>query len=134
MTTATFQPGFRISIVDRVVLVVGSVAAVVAWRYAWWLGFTIGFVVAHFFLFCNIVRMARPLELAWSGVFLALTFGTIVHQLFTWPTTIAGSLLATIIIVAAEMRKPSYHGAMWQRINPGLPQWWERNQSGESAR
>jgi hypothetical protein len=28
-------------------------------------------------------------------------------------------------VVIVEMRKPSYHGVGWQRINPGLPAWWD---------
>ena len=84
----------------------------------------IGFVVAHFFMFCNIFRVARPLELAWSGVFIALTFCTIMFEKPSWRITIIASLLATVFVVAVEMRKPSYHGVLWRRINPKLPQWW----------
>jgi hypothetical protein len=27
------------------------------------------------------------------------------------------------------MRKPSYHGALWKTLNPGLLQWWEQRHS-----
>lgn len=49
--------------------VAGIVGALSLWSTAWWLGFIVAFVVGHFFVFCNIFRVARPLELAWSGVF-----------------------------------------------------------------
>jgi hypothetical protein len=119
-----FKPGFRLSLVDGVVIVVGTVASIVMWSTVWWIGFVISFVIAHFFLFCNVVRMARPLELMWSGIFLVLTYCTITFEQPSWPVTIAASLLTTAAVVAVEMRKPSYHGVFWQRINPNLPQWW----------
>jgi hypothetical protein len=124
VTTTTFQPGFRLSPVDCVVIVAGTIATFACWSTAWWIGFVIGFVVAHFFLFCNIFRVARPLELAWSGVFIALTYCTITFEKPSWLITIVTSLLATVFVVAVEMRKPSYHGVLWRRINPKLPQWW----------
>jgi hypothetical protein len=119
-----FQPGFRFSIVDGIVIVVGSIASIVFWSDAGWIAFVIAFVVAHFFLFCNIFRLARPLELLWSFVFILLSFCTITFEKPSWLITIAGSLLTTAVVVAAEMREPSYHGILWQRINPTLPQWW----------
>jgi len=126
---ASFRPGFRLSAVDRVVIVVGAVASVGLGQYAWWLGFVTAFVIAHFFLFCNIVRMARPLELVWSGAFIALIYGTVAHETPSWPIAMSVALLTTTAVVALEMRKPSYHGIFWQRINPRLPEWWaERSQ------
>src|SRR6185503_16949754 len=93
----------------------------------WWWGFVPAFVVLHFFLFCNVFRIARPLELAWAVVFVALAGATIVVDQPGWIVTTAVSLVATVIVIALEMRKPSYHGIAWQKINPGLPQWWEAN-------
>lgn len=124
MAEVKFQPGFRISVIDGIVIVSGTIAAVSLWPTAWWIGFVVAFVVAHFFVFCNIFRVARPLELAWSGIFIVLTYCTITFGIPSWPVSIACSLTATLAIIAIEMRKPSYHGIFWQRINPGLPQWW----------
>jgi hypothetical protein len=119
-----FQPGFRLSVIDCVVIVVGTIASTVLWLEVWWIGFVIAFVVTHFFLFCNIFRIARPLELIWSGIFVTLTWCTVTLANPSWVVTIVASLLVTACVVALEMRKPSYHGILWQRINPGLPQWW----------
>lgn len=91
----------------------------------WSWGFVIAFVLGHFFLFCNVVRMARPLELAWAGVFVALAAATIMLDTPGWLVTASVSLAATVVVVMVETRKPSYHGVGWQRINPGLPAWWE---------
>jgi hypothetical protein len=92
----------------------------------WW-GFLVAFVVAHFFLFCNVVRMARPYELAWAAVFLPLASSTMLAGAPGWPVTTAASLAVTVAVVVLQMRRPSYHGVAWQRVNPGLPTWWEAN-------
>jgi hypothetical protein len=123
--TDEFAPGFRLSTTDAVVLVSGAIAAVALAAIVPWWGLTIAFVVGHFFLFCNVVRMARPLELAWAGVFLALAAATIALEAPGWPLTTSISLVATAVVVAIQMRRPSYHGVGWQRINPGLRAWFE---------
>lgn len=121
----SFQPGFRISKIDCVVLAIGAVGSVAAWQYFVWLGYSIACVVGHFFLFCNVVRMSRGLELAWSAVFLMLTaiaiFG---NEPYWWAVAITGTGTMTIGCVALAMLKRSYHGAYWRNINPRLPQWW----------
>jgi hypothetical protein len=125
MKQAAFAPGFRLSVVDVFVLVGGTAATIVLSLYVWWWGFVPAFVLAHFFLFCNVVRMARPLELVWAGVFVVLAGATVAFETPGWLRTAIASLLVTVVVVVVEMRKPSYHGVGWQRINPGLPAWWE---------
>ena len=120
-----FAPGFRLSALDVFILAIGGVAALALAMVVWWWGFVVGFVLGHFFLFCNVVRLARPLERAWAGVFLALAAGTVALGVPGWPVTASVSLVATVVVVRVEMRKPSYHGLAWQWINPGLPAWWE---------
>ena len=120
-----FAPGFRLSALDVIILVVGVVTAFALVMVVCWGGFVVGFVVAHFFLFCNVVRMARLLELAWAGVFVALAAATVALDAPGWPVTATVSLVATVVVVVVQMRKPSYHGLGWQWINPGLPAWWE---------
>lgn len=125
MKEAVFAPGFRLSAVDLFVLVGGAAAIVVLSMFEGWWGFVLAFVLAHFFLFCNVVRMARPLELVWSGVFVGLAAATIALETPSWLVTALVSLSVTVLVVIVEMRKPSYHGVGWKWINPGLPAWWE---------
>lgn len=125
MQHPTFAPGFRLSVVDGLVLLAGVAGTIILSMIVWWWGFVLGFVLGHFFLFCNVVRMARPLELLWSGVFVALAGATIVLETPGWLVTALLSLVVTAIVVVVEMRKPSYHGVGWKWINPGLPAWWE---------
>jgi hypothetical protein len=130
----TFAPGFRLSLLDVIILVVGVATAFALAKAVWWWGFVVGFVLGHFFLFCNVVRMARPLELAWTGVFVTLAAATVALDVPGWPVTVSVSLVATVVVVVVEIRKPSYHGLGWQWINPGLPAWWESWKTGSSGR
>ncbi|MEE8379403.1 MAG: hypothetical protein V3R49_03415, partial [Gammaproteobacteria bacterium] len=47
----------------------------------------------------------------------------------SWSVTVFSSTLLTVIIVVIETRKSSYHGVAWQKINPGLPDWFSANVS-----
>jgi hypothetical protein len=126
MKQPKFAPGFRLSAVDVFVLFIGTVATFVLSSCNWSWGLVPAFVLAHFFLFCNVVRLARRLELLWAGFYVVLAGATIVFKSPGWLATTLASLLVTVIVVIIEMRKPSYHGVGWQRINPELPAWWKR--------
>ncbi|MBY0454331.1 MAG: hypothetical protein K2Q11_05555 [Burkholderiaceae bacterium] len=92
------------------------------------LGLAIAFTVGHFFLFCNIVRMARPRELIWAGAFVVLSTASALNGAPSWSQTFFASLAITCILVALELRSPSYHGILWQKINPNLRVWWQAHQ------
>ena len=85
-------------------LVAGAVATVTLWQTIWWLGFVIALVVGHFFLFCNVFRVARPLELARAAVFLASTYPTIAFGSPGWPASIVISLTTSFAVIVLEMR------------------------------
>ncbi len=125
MTEPVFKPGFRFSMLDALVLLLGTVATVVVGRIDVWIGIALAFVVLHFFLFCNVLRMSRPLELFWAAAFslLAVLAST---SFVTWPVGLLLSLFVTLGVVAVEMRRPSYHGVGWKALNPDLPAWWRR--------
>lgn len=134
MTTREFKPGFRLSAIDVAVLILGAIGSIVVARYVWWLGLAVAVVVGHFLLFCNVFRISRLLELAWSAVFVALAASTVSRGSPPWPVTLALTLVVTVVVVAIEIRKPSYHGVGWQWINPGLRQWWDTNIAGLTGR
>ena len=127
MPAQTFNPGFRISTLDVAVLLLGASFAASIGVVQPWIGVAIVFAVTHFFVFCNIVRLARPLELTWAATFVTLATITVVLDAWSWPVTLGLSLVLSTALVTMELRKPSYHGAFWRQINPGLPQWWEAN-------
>jgi hypothetical protein len=123
-----FAPGFRLSVRDVVVILLGGAAAFYLAQIDPWWSFAAVFVVAHFFLFCNVVRMARPLELVWAVTFVAFAAATLMTEAPGWPVTAAVSLAVTVTVVVLQIRKPSYHGLGWQRVNPGLRAWWDAQQ------
>jgi hypothetical protein len=122
-----FKPGFRFSGFDALILAVGGFGAWQAGARHGSAGFVIAFAVGHFFLFCNVFRISRRLELLWAGFFLILARSTIVSGHPTWTTTALVLLAATGVVITIELRKPSYHGIAWNRFNPNLRQWWEAN-------
>ena len=119
-----FRPGFRLSIIDALVIFVGVISSLYFWSRTWWISFIIAFVVGHFFLFCNVFRIARPLELIWASVFCVFTLCTLAYNVPTWPITVTISLIVTAVVIVIEMKKPSYHGVGWRWINPKLREWW----------
>jgi hypothetical protein len=122
-----FAPGFRISTVDVIVLIIGTAAAIALGMQVWWWGYVVAIVVGHFFLFCNVFRISRMLELAWAAVFVGLAGGTIVADWPGWTAATIATLFVTTALIVVEMCKPSYHGVWWERITPNLPEWWEAN-------
>ncbi len=112
---------------DVFVLVIGTVAVILIAPFISWLSFAIAFVVTHFFLFCNVFRISRTSELIWAAMFLALSASSVLFQRLGGGVCTLLMLGATIVLVAIEMRKPSYHGLGWEKINPALRDWWESN-------
>jgi hypothetical protein len=123
MPDDAFSPGFRLSVLDVIILVVGSAGSIALATVEPWFGLAVAFVVGHFFLFCNVLRMSRPLELVWAGAFSAMVIEVVFVGLLSWPILFATSIALTIVLTVIECRRPSYHGGGWQRINPNLPQW-----------
>jgi hypothetical protein len=113
MAERKFQPGFRLSALDVVVLIVSGVASAYVMIIDRWFGIAIAFVVLHFFLFCNVLRMSRPLELIWAGVFAALGLATISLKLLSWPIVFALTSLVTVIVAIIEVRRPV---VSWRRL------------------
>ena len=123
-STLKFQPGFRLSELDIGFLILGVCAAVLLARLDERLGMAILFVLAHFFLFCNVLRMSRPLELVWAAIFVLLAGSTFYFDLPPWNYTMTVMLVVTLMLAFVQMLQPSYHGVFWRKINPNLEQWW----------
>ena len=126
MKGLAFNPGFRLSITDVFILIIGAIGAVYLMSIDINLSLIILFVIGHFFLFCNITRMARTLELIWAVSFLALCIGSIKFNLLPLNIVFLTSAMLTIGLTVYEVRKPSYHGAFWQTFNPSLKEWFEK--------
>ncbi len=126
-----FQPGFRLSEIDVGILLAGLPISVLIGRLDESLTLVVLFTLAHFFLFCNVVRMSRPLELLWAVLFVVLAVSTILSGFPPWIYTFSIMLLVTAILMVVQVLRPSYHGVFWRRLNPDLPQWWAVNRGNQ---
>jgi hypothetical protein len=112
--------GFRISIIDTVVIVAAAVGAIWLRRMdnpIWWV---IATVIGHFFLFCNVVRMRRRFELTWAILFILNIAFWIWTQNLSGLRALACQLPITAALVVAELRSPRYHGIFANHWNPQL--------------
>ncbi len=123
-STAKFQPGFRLSELDVGFIMLGVCGAVLLARLDERFGMAVLFVLAHFFLFCNVLRMSRPLELVWAALFVLLAVSTFYFGRPPWNYTMAAMMAVTLVLAFVQMLQPSYHGVFWRKINPNLEQWW----------
>lgn len=126
-TNRTFSPGFRLSALDVAILVSGGLATYAIGRIDPWVGVAIAFVVGHFFLFCNVLRMSRPPELVWAGVFAVMAVVAVMSRAISWPSVFSVSVTLTAVLAAIECRRPWYHGVGWRWLNPKLPTWWSEH-------
>jgi hypothetical protein len=111
--------GFRFSLADAVVMAAFAGAAFYLWRLGnplWWM---LAITAGHFFLFCNVFRMARRRELIWAVVFI-LNIGAWAWSVnLTWIRVLLCQLPITAGLVIGEMREPGYHGVFANRLNRG---------------
>jgi len=127
-STIDFKPGFRLSEMDVGILIAGICTSVLLARMDERIGLALLFVLAHFFLFCNVLRMSRSLELLWAVIFVLLAGSTFYQSLPPWNYTLAAMLAMTLILALLQILQPSYHGVLWRKINPNLKQWWDTNE------
>ena len=114
--------GLRLSFVDVVVLVVAAITTIVTWSWTEGWSLLVAFVVGHFFLFCNVFRIRRKMELWWAALFVIngavqVAAGSIA---FGWLCGL--QCLVTVIVLFIELRHPSYHGIFAERWNRHLVQ------------
>lgn len=124
-----FKPGFRFSVLDAIILVVASCLAFFVNTYDYHYSILVIFVVFHFFLFCNIIRMSRIPELIWSALFLCIFYLHLELSVISFIGALAFCVLVTFVLTFLELRKPGYHGVFWNKINPELPGWFSKNQN-----
>ena len=96
MPAQRFTPGFRISLFDVLVLIAGMIGAFIVGVQVWWAGMVIGFVVGHFFLFCNVFRIGRKPELIWAAVFTFLAGSTVITAIPGWFLAFTMSFLLAV--------------------------------------
>ena len=126
MNQVVFNPGFRLSFFDILILVAGLLGAWFLKTIEIDLSYILLFVVGHFFYFCNITRMSRIPELVWAACFIIISEFGVSNNIVSLGQSFLIALIITIILTVLELRKPSYHGVLWSKINPNLKEWFER--------
>ena len=125
MQNRQFKPGFRLSVIDVFVLLLGLAAVFVYLKSVPQFSAIIFFVVLHFFLFCNLVRMSRLPELLWASLFLMFCLASLRFDLLPFYMVFILSAIFSVLLILFETRKKSYHGIYWQALNPDLRSWFE---------
>lgn len=104
------RPGFRFSVVDGIFLLLCACAIGFLRERLGTFVWIIAAAAGHFFLFCNVFRVRRSYELAWSAVFLVNVTAWTWANRFSWPAVLAVQLPVTALVIALEIRSPRYHG------------------------
>ena len=114
-------PGFRFWWTDAVVLGVGAAVAALVWRPAPEAVWPIPFALLHFFLFCNVFRVRRSYELAWTGVLLLNVGGWALADRLGWAPILLAQTPVTLAVLILEMRSDRYHGIFHARLQRARP-------------
>ena len=126
-----FKPGFRLSKIDVGVLVLGVAAAIWLYPISVLAASIVVFVIGHFFLFCNVFRLSRPPELIWAATYVMLMVLSTTYDILPVQYVFLAQATLTVLLVVLELRKPSYHGSLWKRVNPNLEKWfYDQNVAG----
>lgn len=114
--TPSRAPGARLAVSDLGVIA-GGVAATLWLRglvpeLAWLPAFVLG----HFFLFCNLVRLRTRRELTWCAVFVANFLGHVALGRLEGASVLAWQAPLTLALVGLEVRSPGYRGIFCDRL------------------
>jgi hypothetical protein len=110
--------GFRLSVSDVAVLVAGAALSRYCWGYLAEYSLFIPFTVGHFFLFCNVFRVRRKPELAWTGIFVlnVAAHSFLADTMNMW--SVCGlQAIVTVVLITREVSRPDYHGLLSRKIN-----------------
>lgn len=127
-----FRPGFRIGALDIAILLAGGVLVLGSWSKQPLFSGIVAFSVGHFFLFCNVFRIRRSCELIWAAGFVVLCLINRWIGQPGWPVVFGISTVFSSLLIARSTRLIDYHGILWNRFNPGLEDWWNRQKSTDS--
>jgi len=122
--------GFRFSTGDAVAIAVFGGAAVALAGAGSELGWLLTVASVHFFLFCNVFRIARPLELTWAGLFVLTTGLWAWNDAgLSWVKVLLCQLPLSGTVLWLGIRSPCYHGILADRLNPKLEAYLESQQT-----
>ena len=99
------RPGnIRVSATDVMVLASAALFTAALWKRGlpgWWVPAT---VVGHFFLFCNVFRVPRRLELTWAVGFIGITAYWISQGRLEFVPVVLSITPFTVLVIARTLR------------------------------
>lgn len=103
------RPGFRFAATDGLILLASAVLCYLCiWRFpevVW----VVIMAVGHFFLFCNVFRVCRNLELLWAGAFVVFVMlGT--WREWPWYMMALLQIPVTVAVIGVEVIGSNYRG------------------------
>ena len=112
--------GFRMSALDGVVLLLGTILTIWLRNEAFPLWWIVPMALGHFFLFCNVFLVWRRLELAWAVAFVILVGVHLAFGHTDWLSPLMMQMPVTLTVLWLQLRSPWYHGIFARQINPRL--------------
>ncbi|MCA9098366.1 MAG: hypothetical protein KDA36_08270 [Planctomycetaceae bacterium] len=102
--------GFRFSILDLSAIAVCGLLTWLTYPFLDELSLLFPITLGHFYLFCNVFRIHRNLELIWAGGFVFNVAIHLVLREISWLRILAIQTPLTVFLIVVEMRSGRYHG------------------------
>jgi len=112
--------GLTFSITDFIVIIITALSNGYLWTLIGATSLLIGYVVGHFFLFCNVFRIRRRSELIWGGFFLLNAIIWLLFFNFNIFGLFLSTFILTIVLITCAIRSPFYHGIFAKQLNKSL--------------
>ena len=114
--------GFRLSGLDVAVIVLAIVLTFGTRPWLAELSWLFVIVAGHFFLFCNVFRIHRWYELAWSGLFIINVSTWYVMDALNWLGVLLVQCPITLVLILMSFVQRDYHGVCWRLApHPRVP-------------
>jgi hypothetical protein len=108
--------GFRLWVSDAVILGVGLPASWVAWRFLGEPALLLPMVLGHFFLFCNVFRVERWVELTWASLLLLNAAAWAISGKLTFPRLFLAQLPFTLAALLSAPLMSGYRGIGYRLV------------------
>lgn len=115
--------GFRISWLDAVILLLGTVISCWLIHLSFPLAWIVPAALSHFFLFCNVFLVWRRWELLWAAAFVLNVATHLALGSLDWLSPLLFQLPITILVIIGQIRSPWYHGIFAEHLNPRLQEY-----------
>lgn len=112
--------GFRLSAIDGIILLLGSVLTIWLRNESFPLWWVVPMALGHFFLFCNVFLVWRRWELLWAAFFVMNAALHLVFGMIDGISVLLWQLPLTLLVIVWQVRSPWYHGIFAEKLNPQL--------------